>query len=129
MTLNSMNKNKSLKRLTSLLWCFLFIGSVCQLSFASGSYAPPKARGVNSAKVELYHLGKRLTLKRIAPTKADAVAEVILTEQTVKLKSLSAKIQKKHLKALNLEHLYRLQPKEFKAIIVYLTTRYGIADQ
>ena len=124
-----MNKIKCLKRYSILFWCFLFSTTLCHISFASGSYAPPKARGANSAKVELYHLGKRLTLKRITPSAAEAVTEQVATAQRAKLKSIPARIQKKHLKSLNLDHLTQLRPQEFKAVVVYLTTRYGIADQ
>ena len=38
-------------------------------AFASGSYAPPKVRNAGqNAKIELYHLGKRLVLKRLNPS-------------------------------------------------------------
>ena len=107
---------------------FFIVGSVAQLSFASGSYAPPQARGVKSVKVELYHLGKRLTLKRVTPTQADGVKEDKATQQQTTLKSLAARIQKKHLKALDLSHLTLLVPQEFDAVVVYLTTRYGVTS-
>ena len=121
-----MNSIKNSRMIIALISSIAMIGSFSQLSFASGSYAPPQARGVKSVKVELYHLGKRLTLKRVTPTQADGVQEDKVAEQQATLKSLAAQIQKKHLKALDLTHLTRLLPQEFDAVLVYLTTRYRV---
>ncbi len=121
-----MNSIKKSRMIIALISSIAMIGSFSQLSFASGSYAPPQARGVKSVKVELYHLGKRLTLKRVTPTQADGVQEDKVAEQQATLKSLAAQIQKKHLKALDLTHLTRLLPQEFDAVLVYLTTRYRV---
>ena len=121
-----MNSIKKSRMVIALISSIAMIGSFSQLSFASGSYAPPQARGVKSVKVELYHLGKRLTLKRVTPTQADGVQEDKVAEQQATLKSLAAQIQKKHLKALDLTHLTRLLPQEFDAVLVYLTTRYRV---
>lgn len=121
-----MNSIKKSRMIIALISSIAMIGSFSQLSFASGSYAPPQARGVKSVKVELYHLGKRLTLKRITPTQADGVKDDKVAEQAATLKSLAAQIQKRHLKALDLTHLTRLLPQEFDAVLVYLTTRYRV---
>ena len=121
-----MNSIKKSRMVIALISSIAMIGSFSQLSFASGSYAPPQARGVKSVKLELYHLGKRLTLKRITPTQADGVKDDKVAEQAATLKSLAAQIQKRHLKALDLTHLTRLLPQEFDAVLVYLTTRYRV---
>ena len=123
-----MNSIKKSRMFVIMFSSIFMIGSGAQLSFASGSYAPPQARGVKSVQVELYHLGKRLTLKRVTPTQAKGVKEDRATQQQATLKSLAARIQKKHLKALDLSHLTLLVPQEFDAVVVYLTTRYGVAS-
>lgn len=121
-----MKRLKSLQRIFTLTISFVLIASFSQVALASGSYAPPQARGVNSAKVELYHLGKRLTLKRIDPSPAANVTAKIRDDQRAHLAKMVSGIQKKHLKTLNLDHLQDLLPSEFEAVVVYLATRYGI---
>jgi len=121
-----MNTTKTARMITALVCSIFMIGSFAQLSLASGSYTPPQARGVKSAKVELYHLGKRLTLKRVTPTPAVGLKESEVANQQATLKSIATRIQKKHLKALDLTHLTVLLPQEFDAVLIYLTTRYGV---
>ena len=95
-------------------------------SFASGSYSPPKRRSINTAKVELYHLGKRLITKRIAPTGVPQPSKELVTQQLRTLNSLADKIRVKNLKTLQLEHLTALSQREFDAVVTYLSTRYGV---
>ena len=98
-------------------------------AFASGSYAPPKARNAGqNAKIELYHLGKRLVLKRLNPSEVKLTEEQ-QSEQQAQLSRLNTLIQQKHLKSVALGHLSALNPKELQAVVIYLTTRYGVTTR
>ena len=110
-----MNSIKKSRMIIALISSIAMIGSFSQLSFASGSYAPPQARGVKSVKVELYHLGKRLTLKRVTPTQADGVKEDKVAEQQATLKSLAAQIQKKQEQVASGKELIRPSDDPVKA--------------
>ena len=98
-------------------------------AFASGSYAPPKVRNAGqNAKIELYHLGKRLVLKRLNPSEVKLTREQ-QSEQQAQLSRLNTLIQQKHLKSVALGHLSALNAKELQAVVIYLTTRYGVTTR
>ena len=98
-------------------------------AFASGSYAPPKARNAGqNAKIELYHLGKRLVLKRLNPNDAKLTKKQ-QSEQQAQLSRLNTLIQQKHLKSVALGHLSALNARELQAVVLYLTTRYGVTTR
>ena len=103
--------------------------SVVGDAFASGSYAPPKVRNAGqNAKIELYHLGKRLVLKRLNPSEVKLTVEQ-QSEQQAQLSRLNTLIQQKHLKSVALGHLSALNAKELQAVVIYLTTRYGVTTR
>ena len=98
-------------------------------AFASGSYAPPKVRNAGqNAKIELYHLGKRLVLKRLNPSDTKLTKEQ-QSEQQAQLARLNTLIQQKHLKSVALGHLSTLNARELQAVVLYLTTRYGVTTR
>ena len=117
---------KSTSRLSSFVLATLMSLALSLPSFASGSYSPPKRRSINTAKVELYHLGKRLITKRIAPTGMPQPPQEVLVDQGRILRNLVEKVRLKNLKTLQLEHLNTLSAREFDAVVIYLTTRYGV---
>ena len=103
--------------------------SVVEDAFASGSYAPPKVRNAGqNAKIELYHLGKRLVLKRLNPSEVKLTVDQ-QSEQQAQLSRLNTLIQQKHLKSVALGHLSALNAKELQAVVIYLTTRYGVTTR
>ena len=82
-------------------------------AFASGSYAPPKVRNAGqNAKIELYHLGKRLVLKMLNPSEVKLTGE-LQSEQQAQLAAKHAD-PAKHLKSVALGHLSALNAKELR---------------
>ena len=124
-----MKRLKILPKALTITAALVLSITVVEGALASGSYAPPKVRNAGqNAKIELYHLGKRLVLKRLNPSEVKLTVEQ-QSEQQAQLSRLNTLIQQKHLKSVALGHLSALNAKELQAVVIYLTTRYGVTTR
>ena len=124
-----------MQRLKKLHCGFCYFGNAdsrrqrCRGCICFGQLRAPKVRNAGqNAKIELYHLGKRLVLKRLNPSDAKLTKEQ-QSEQQAQLARLNTLIQQKHLKSVALGHLSALNARELQAVVLYLTTRYGVTTR